>query len=593
MGLVTAIVVALAVLALYYFSTGLLERFEATSYDLRFRAMGGSVESQQDISIVAIDEKSIGEFGRFPWPRERFAQMLDYAASSGAKAVLLDVFFPEESEPSQDLALKRAIGNSGIVTLAVAVEFAPDGAANGIFRNLAMFEKPAKALAHINAFPDADGIIRWSRLAIRYKGEVYPSLGLRAAAEVLGEEDFKTESFGVVLGGKRIPTDSELRMLINYTGPPGTYERYSFSDVAMGRIPKEDLKDKVLLVGATALGIYDMRATPYSNNTPGVEIHANIAGNIIRGNFIERGGVETLLDMFFIVALSLVGGLSTIRLKPVAALPLVFVLLIGYLVFINWMFLKGSWLSAVYPSLALGLSYTVAAYLRFNYVDRRANRIRSMFSSYVSPKVVDALVKSPEAARIGGDSRVVTVLFADIRNYTGYSESRSPAEVVATLNEYLAEMTDAIMKYDGTLDKFMGDGILAYWGAPLRQENHAELAVRCSVEMLKRLARLHEKWQARGAEPLECGIGINSGEVIAGNIGAEGKKMEYTVIGDNVNLAHRIQSESRRACAPVITRETYERVKHLVEVEPLGEVSLKGKILLVEIYALKGIFPVS
>ncbi|NIT03344.1 CHASE2 domain-containing protein, partial [Candidatus Saccharibacteria bacterium] len=146
-GLVTAIVVALAVLVLYYFPTGLLERFEAASYDLRFRAMGGSAEPRRDIAIVAIDEKSIGEFGRFPWPRERFAQMLDYVSASGAKAVLLDVFFPEETEPSQDRALERAIGNSGIVTLAVAVEFAPDGTASGIFRNLTMFEKPAKALA--------------------------------------------------------------------------------------------------------------------------------------------------------------------------------------------------------------------------------------------------------------------------------------------------------------------------------------------------------------------------------------------------------------------------------------------------------------
>jgi adenylate cyclase len=589
LGSITAIAVAVVVLALYYFPTGLLERFEATSYDLRFKASGGSAEPEHGIAIVAIDEKSIKDFGRFPWPRERFAQMLDYASSSGARAILLDVFFPEESEPSRDLALQRAVADSGVVTLTVAIEFALDGETGGIVRNLPAFEDSAKALAHINAFPDADGIIRWGRLVIPYGGKDFPSLGLRAAAESLGAEGFETEPFGVVLGGKRIPTDSEHQMLINYTGPPGIFKRYSFSDVATGRIPPEELNDKVLLVGATALGIYDMRATPYSNNTPGVEIHANIAANIMKGNFIERGGFEAVLDMFFIVVLSLVGGLSTIRLRPVAALPLVLVLIIGYLGFAHWMFLRGSWLSVVYPLAAAGLSYAVAAYLRFNYLDRRANRIRSMFSSYVSPKIVDELVKSPEAARIGGDSRVVTVLFADIRNYTRYSERRSPAEVVSILNEYLAEMTGVIMDYEGTLDKFMGDGILAYWGAPLPQENHAELAVRCSFKMLERLGRLHKKWLASGAEPLECGIGINSGEVIAGNIGAEGKKMEYTVIGDNVNLAHRIQSESRRAGAPVITEDTYDRVRHLVEVEPMGEVALKGKVLQVEIYALKGI----
>jgi adenylate cyclase len=234
------------------------------------------------------------------------------------------------------------------------------------------------------------------------------------------------------------------------------------------------------------------------------------------------------------------------------------------------------------------LAYSVTAYLRFFYLDRKANEIRSMFSSYVSKKVVDELVKEPELARIGGDSRVVTIMFADIKNYTTYSEKRRPQDVVKTLNDYLAEMTNVIIEHEGTLDKFLGDGILAYWGAPLEQEDHAELAVRCALEMIRRMAGLQRKWVSEGTEPLSFGIGINTGDVIVGNIGAKGKKMEYTVIGDNVNLTQRIQSESREVNCPVITDALFERVKDIVVAESMGAVTVKGKHIPFNIYALRG-----
>ena len=202
---------------------------------------------------------------------------------------------------------------------------------------------------------------------------------------------------------------------------------------------------------------------------------------------------------------------------------------------------------------------------------------------------MEQLVHNPELARVGGESKLLTIMFSYVRNYTGYSEKRTPREVVNILNEYLAAMTEIIMAHNGTIDKFLGDGIMAYWGAPLPEPNHAELAVRCAVSMVWRLEELQKKWVAEGLEPLSNGIGINTGEVIVGNLGVEGKKMEYTIIGDNVNLTSRIQNESREHNCPLITQAVYERVRDLVVAEYVGPVMVKGKEIPIDIYALRGI----
>jgi adenylate cyclase len=577
------------VVVLYYMQTGFLEGFEARTYDMRFKAMRGPVEYNRDIVIIAIDDRSVAELGRFPWSREFFRELIDFASKAGAKAVLLDVFFPEEESTEVDGRLASSIKNSGIITLAAAFEFSEDGSVASMIHNIPVLAGSAKNIAHINVLPDEDGVIRWTRLVIPYEGKLYPSLALTAAMEAMGVDEIEVRDYGVVLGSKAIPTDMDAGILINYRGPPGTYERFSFSDVVKGRVSPGQLRDKVIFVGATAIGIYDMRVTPFSNNSSGVEINANVADNILRGDFMQRGGIEKLVDLLSIAALGMVVSLITVRLRVSVSFPLVLTLAAGYVFFSYLMFLAGRWLSMVYPILSAGLSYSVAAYLRFFYLDRKANEIRSMFSSYVSKKVVDELVKDPELARIGGDSRVVTIMFADIKNYTTYSEKRRPQDVVKTLNDYLAEMTNVIIEHEGTLDKFLGDGILAYWGAPLEQEDHTELAARCALEMIRRMEGLQRKWVSEGTEPLFFGIGINTGEVIAGNIGAKGKKMEYTVIGDNVNLTQRIQSESREVNCPVITESLYERVKHIVVTEPMGAVTVKGKHIPFNIYALRGI----
>lgn len=582
----------LVILFLYYQQPVLLQSFEAKTYDWRMSVWRGPVPPSAKIAIAAIDDKSLVELGRFPWSRTVFAQLTDRLSQAGARGIVFDILFPEPEGAGADAAFVAAIQRSGKVTLSGAFELAADGTPAGFLENLPALQSAARQIAHINIFPDADGVLRWTRLSLPWQGRHIPSQAYAAALIASGGNTaFTVEKFALSAEKLRIPTDAGQALLINHRGPAGTFERFSIADILAGRIPDSALRDKVFLVGPTAIGIYDMRISPFSNNIPGVEVNANIADNLLAGDFIEREGVEALGDLLAILVGGVLAAIIALRLRAAISFPLVLLLTLAYALACCLALERGHWLSVVYPVMAISLVYLTSSYLRFYLFDRKARQIKAMFSCYVSRKVVDELVKNPELAKIGGESKVITILFADVKNYTSYSERHTPQEVVKTLNEYLAEMTHAIIKYDGTLDKFMGDGILAYWGAPLPQENHAELAVRCALEMLQRLKGLHAKWAEDGTEPFDFGIGLHTGEVIAGNIGAVGAKMEYTVIGDAVNLTYRIQNESRLANAPVLTEALYELLQGQAIVAPLGPVLVKGKDRPVNIYALKGWSP--
>ncbi len=577
--------VSSVVIALYFSEVRFLKSFEEKTYDLKF-ALRGDVLPHEGIAIAAIDEKSIKELGRFPWKtRKPFSDFIDMAAKAGAKVLLFDVFFSERESKRWDSALASSVRRSGITILPVVIDFKE----GSVIENLPELQNAAKGISHINMTPDEDGVVRRTPLLLSGPERAYPSLGLIGAMEALGIERPELGDGEIKLGGKSIPVDSELRILINYTGAEGTYKRYSFSDIALGRVGKPELEGKVILVGATAVGIYDLRVTPFSNNTPGVEVNANIIDNILRGDFMRKGRTETVNDLLSTVFLTVVLSFTTLRVRAAFTFPFAVILIAGYSWFSYLMFLNGRWVSTVYPIMGIILSYSATASLRFFMVERKAKKVRAMFSSYVSKKIVDELMKSPEMAKVGGERRVITILFTDVKGYTAFSEKYSPEEVVKVLNEFLSEMTNVIMEYDGTLDKFLGDGILAFWGAPVAQKNHAELAVRSSIEMLRRMERLREKWRREGREPLECGIGINTGEAIVGNIGVEGKKVDYTAIGDSVNLTHRLQDISRIVKRPVLSGDLYDGIKDTVDAEYIGEEQVKGRQQRIKVYALNGL----
>ncbi|HQS56962.1 MAG: adenylate/guanylate cyclase domain-containing protein [Gallionellales bacterium 35-53-114] len=582
-----AFVSTFIVIALYFNQNQFLEAFEAKTYDLRFKSLRGVMPPSPEIGIVAIDNKSINELGRFPWSRGQYVRLLDRLSAAGAKVVLFDVFFSEPESSAIDKSLAAAVKRAGNVGLAVAYDFDENFNVVGSTHTLANIEKNAAGFGHINLTPEDDGVVRRNKMYVEVAGKKMPSLGLKGAMMALGEEEFAAGSYAINLGKRRIPVDASGFMWINFTGPSSHYPVYSFADIVQGRIKPGELKGKILFVGATALGIYDLRVTPFDRNTPGVEVHAAITDNILTGNFIRRTGFEGWLDIALILALGLFTFYLTKRLGFYTAFPVAILLSAAYVWLSYLLFKQGHWVSMIYPPLAVILSLLMGGSFRYLVLERSARELRSIFSSYHSDKLVSRLEEDPEAAKIGGDSKDVTIIFTDIKGFTAFSEKHTPQEVVARLNEYLGEMVQVIEEHDGYVDKFIGDGIMAYWGAPLAQADHARLAIACVLAMNQVMLKLCDKWQTEGVEPFAIRAGIQSGEVVAGNVGLRGKKMEYTVIGDTVNQAARLESSAKYYGVDALVGEnTYRRTSDIYRYRELDKIRMVGKQVPVTVYEL-------
>ncbi|MEK6699755.1 MAG: adenylate/guanylate cyclase domain-containing protein [Nitrospirota bacterium] len=621
-GIYISLAVAVLLSFLHIMHFRIFEVLEEKTLDLRF-TLRGAVAPGPETTIAAIDEKSISGLGRWPWPRSVWGRVVDRLTEEGARVIVFDVFFTESENVGSDDLFQRAIMRSGRVVLPVVFDFAEKGyresgftdrkldfmtpSAYAVMKNadepfyppkarmvlptLERFSAFAKVLAHINMNPDQDGTLRWEMLAIEYQGDYYAPIGLQAARVYRGlkNEQLAVDFTGAVqLGDVVIPTDDEGRMLINYRGPNGTFPLFSISDILDRKTPDGAFKDKIVLIGATAIGIYDLRVTPFSPNMAGIEKHASVVDNILRGDFISRTPAVAVIPLIFLFAGIL--GFYLPRQGAKAGAALFLALFIGYGAVVYYLFVaQGVWFNLVYPWAAVLLGYTSQTAYRFFTEERRARDIRRMFSSYVSKRIVDELIRDPSKAKLGGARKEITVLFSDIRGFTTFSERHEPEEVVSMLNEYLGAMTDIVFEHDGTLDKFVGDAVMALWGAPVGQPAHAEMAVRCALAMIRRLEELQKKWAAEGKDVLDIGIGINTGGMVVGNMGAEGKKMDYTVIGDNVNLGARVEGLTRQYNNHIIITEfTYAKVKDIVEVKPLGSVTVKGKERPVIIYDLVG-----
>jgi len=574
-------------IALYFNQNPFLEAFEAKTYDLRFKSLRGAVAPGSEIGIVAIDNKSIAELGRFPWSRDQYVRLLERLSAAGAKVVLFDVFFSETETRAIDASLAAALKKAGNVGLAVAYDFDQDFNVVGATHTLPIIENNAAGLGHINLTPEDDGVVRRNKMFVEVEGNKVPSLGLRAAMMAMGEKEFVADAYGIRLGKQRIPVDANGFMWINYTGPSNHYPVFSFADIVKGRINPEKLRGKVLFVGATALGVYDLRVTPFDRNTPGVEVHATITDNIMSGSFIRRTGFESWLDIALIFALGLLTFYLTKRLGFYTAFPVAILLSAAYVWLSFLLFKEGHWISMIYPPLAVIFALLTGGSFRYFVLERSARELRSIFSSYHSDKLVARLEEEPEAAKIGGDNKDVTIIFTDIKGFTAFSEQHTPQEVVARLNEYLGAMVQVIEEYDGYVDKFIGDGIMAYWGAPLAQADHAKLAIGCVLAMQKTMDKLHLKWQAEGVEPFTIRAGVQSGEVVAGNVGLRGKKMEYTVIGDTVNQAARLEGSAKYyGVSALVGESTYLRTSDAYQYRELDKIRMVGKQIPVTVYEL-------
>ncbi|MGH9579466.1 MAG: adenylate/guanylate cyclase domain-containing protein, partial [Terriglobales bacterium] len=398
----------------------------------------------------------------------------------------------------------------------------------------------------------------------------------------------------IELGPATLKTRGDGTMLINFAGPYHTYPHFSMVDVLQGAVPAEVFRDKIVFVGPTAIGIGDIRNTPFAGETyMGVEIHANVVDNLLHlgessRTFLTRGLNQEMADIAFIVLFGLGLGAWFARTRPLAATLAVVATLLLFILILHFGFARwGIWLSFVVPAGTLVASYAGVTSYRMIFEEREKRRVRKTFSSYVSPGVIRLLEKDPARYfRSGGEMKDLTVMFSDIRGFTSISEGLTPDELVALLNEYLGEMTEILFRRWGTLDKYIGDAIMAFWGSPFPQEDHAERACACALEMSARLRELNAKWKAEGRKQLAIGIGLNTGPVNVGNMGSS-RRLSWTVMGDHVNLASRLEGLTKEYGVGIVLSEfTWRAVEGRFIARELDRIRVKGKQQPVGIFEL-------
>lgn len=469
--------------------------------------------------------------------------------------------------------------------------------AEGVEVNLPVIATAAAGGGYFNMIPDPDGAVRWYPLAVAYGPYVFAPLSLVTLQHFLDNKPLgiAVSPFGVKevrLGRDIIPVDRFGRFLINYLGPPGSFPTYSAKAVMEGKIPPAALKDKIVLVGATAVGVYDMRVTPFSGVFPGIEIQATIIDNVLRQSFLRPPPYAPIPGLLLLAVLGVILGVVLPRLSAIWVFSISLLLGTGY-VAINFAVFRylGINLDLFYPILQIVLATAGINLQSFLAEEKARASLKKAFQSYVAPSVVEEILRHPERLRLGGERRDLTIFFCDIRGFTSVSENLNPEELATVLHNFLNPMSKIVVKHGGTIDKFMGDAIMALYGAPLHFPDHARRACETAVEMIETLQQLNQEWVEQGRPSLKIGVGINSGPVAVGNMGSD-TLFDYTAIGDNVNLAARLEGLNKYYGTDIIiSGSTAEAVNSQFVLRELDLVRVKGKKQPVVIFELLGKAP--
>jgi adenylate cyclase len=463
----------------------------------------------------------------------------------------------------------------------------------GVVVNLPELTANAKFTGHINYDSDADGTVRWSPLVMKYNGLFFPSADVQAVRLYKGMPHLalRTASYGITgleIGDRFIATDESGRALIHYHGPGNTFPTFSVSDIYSGNISPDRLKNKIVLIGTTATGLGDIRLTPYGSSYPGVEIRANTIQNLTQADFIHRPGWMFIYDVAVILAL---GGFLVMVLPRIGvrnAIWLTLALLVAYATLAFGLFRSQHiWLNVVYPSLLMLVLFMSSTIFKYFTAETEKRQIKGAFQHYVPMQVVEQIMKDIDNLSLGGEKRELTVLFSDIRGFASIAETLAPEELVKLLNVYLTQMTDKVFKHNGLLDKYIGDAIMAVYGAPIHHPDHAKLACRTALEMMQAMQSLRDEWKKSGFADMDIGIGINTGSMVVGNMGSKGR-FDYTVIGDAVNLGSRIESLNKTYGTHILMSEfTYRQVRdEFPHIREIDITQVKGRQEIVRIYEL-------
>ena len=612
------------------------------SFDTFQQLFPRQVYEDDPVVIIDIDDRSLELVGQWPWSRTTLARLTDqtYAAA----ALGFDIVFaePDRTNPRNlidqfpnNLALKQqvellpnndevfagAISNHGTVVLGVAVNNSDDNVETGKAKfglvtqgdnpnqflptytglkgNIAILEKDAAGIGTMS-IGNNDSIVRSLPTFDRVGETVIPSLGLELARVAIGASTFQIkasnasseEAFGaqtginnIKLGPLTMPTTSDGQSWIYYA-PTSDLVTVSAWDVLSGSIDPNFFSGKVVLVGTSAAGLFDLRSTPIEKNIPGVTIIGQFVQQIFANEFLQRpdwlfgaefiaGLVLSLLITFMVQTLGPIGGLTVLGLGS------------GGIIGSSWYFFKTKLflVDPISPLVIILTVYVAVTFFNFLFTELERSRVRGAFAQYMSPEMVNRLAESNESLKLGGERKDMTMLFSDIRGFTKISEQykQDPEALTDLINRLLTTLSNEILECEGTIDKYMGDCIMAFWNAPASQEKHAELAIEAGVKMRKALQTLNTELVGEGKLAMEIGIGINTGDCIVGNMGSD-KRFDYTVLGDAVNLAARLEGQSGQYGVNIVLGE--ETAKHLSDFKliELDLIAVKGKTEPVRIF---------
>jgi len=606
-----AIVAAVASVLTAGFLGNQFNQVQAKITDSFFVTRAASPEQSRFVTLVGIDDRSLAElrpYGRLMnWPRSFYADVVRRLTDARARTIVFDVLFDAPAPGDDELAAALEYASSNATTVLMPAYGDPlarqpllDGRRDGfreLFEPLPELAERVQGIGMVNQRPDPDGTVRRYPLVFDVREETYPSLALLAVSKYLRRPepwDGPIVDGIVPLAGREIPIDARGTMTVNYLGGPHESGRpslpvASFVDVMSGRAPLEAFDRKVVLIGATATGFADDYWTPTSldGKMDGVEIHAQAIDTILRGEFmhdVPRWRTVLFIWLYALLAGILLVGLPTLVASAGSGLALVVYVLAASYAFDH----TGSVLNLVYPVLAMLLTSSMVMLHRVIFEQGETRALRGVLGQYLSPSVVAHVTRDLDQLKLGGDQREMTVLFSDLRGFTTFSETLDPETLVHTLNEYLTAMSDVIFKHGGTIDKYMGDAVMAFWGAPQEQPTHAVYAVRAALEMMRELERLNTEWGTAGRVPLAMGIGVNTGTMKVGNMGST-SRFDYTVLGDSVNLGSRLEGLNKEyGTSLIVSAATLTQTGGAFRERFLDLVAVKGKKEPVEVYEILG-----
>ena len=619
---------------------GAFQRVEHQGLDWLQLVFANRDNVRSDIVILYIDQKSIDFFQKsrgigWPWPRDAYGLVVEYLNRAGARAIIFDAIFSEPSvfanDFNDDTSFAGAMASSGRVFQTLVLHREVKGGAptddermaallnRGLnyehlagpkpieFKDVTMPIAPlmdaAWGVGVINIRPEADGVVRRLAPLEGLRGSVFPTLSLAAFIKLNQVDKVVQDAHSLMVGPAAIPLDGEGRALLKYYGGLGTYKDYTIAaviqsgmDVLSGRdpmLPLESFKDKIVFVGAKAASLYDLRSTPMDDALPGVEIHATFLNNLLENDHLRP--VPDWLRALLVGVLLWVTLSASLLARNVwtgagALVGLAVCYIGGAVVFYQ----HNMWLYLVTPLGAQGFVFIMATLINYYGEGREKSAVRSAFSRYLSPKVVEVVLHDPAMLSLGGSRRVMTCFFSDLAGFTSISEALSPEDLVQLLNRYLSIMTKVILRHGGTVDKFEGDAIMAFWGAPLIQEDHARRACMAALEQQAEMDTFRAWALSEGLPELHVRMGLNTGPMIVGNMGSE-ERFDYTVMGDSVNLASRLEGANKAYGSYImISESTYSEVEDHVEVRELDLLRVKGKqepIRVFELMAASGKLP--